>query len=392
VMVTVTVTAATALLGACAANEDAELAPPSNTAYEVPTQDAAVDGPAKPCPDCEYFPTVCTDDVLCPFAPMDPSNPASPLDPRAAVLNIRGRGPNDVWLTGAVGTAAHFDGVSWTMSNLGAGETQRALWLLDSSEISFGAWKTFFARGADADESGDAGLSPDGWSIRPFPAAPSNWNLSLVYPKTGWAAPRSDVFWVGADGGSSACGLWRVTRRSPSTVALAESMPRATCNLLGINEVLGIHGASSDVLWAVGGRGTAARIDGANETTPTYRTFNSLTTNALRGVWAASDTDVWAVGTAGTIRHYRGDSVFWEVVEDVPTNEALNGVWGTSASDIWAVGNAGVVLHYDGARWSRVKVAGVGEAPSDLYTVWSPAPGQVWIGGQGVVLSLGGKP
>jgi len=349
-MVTVTVTAATALLGACAANEDAELAPPSNTAYEVPTQDAAVDGPAKPCPDCEYFPTVCTDDVLCPFAPMDPSNPASPLDPRAAVLNIRGRGPNDVWLTGAVGTAAHFDGVSWTMSNLGAGETQRALWLLDSSEISFGAWKTFFARGADADESGDAGLSPDGWSIRPFPAAPSNWNLSLVYPKTGWAAPRSDVFWVGADGGSSACGLWRVTRRSPSTVALAESMPRATCNLLGINEVLGIHGASSDVLWAVGGRGT------------------------------------------GTIRHYRGDSVFWEVVEDVPTNEALNGVWGTSASDIWAVGNAGVVLHYDGARWSRVKVAGVGEAPSDLYTVWSPAPGQVWIGGQGVVLSLGGKP
>ena len=109
-------------------------------------------------------------------------------------------------------------------------------------------------------------------------------------------------------------------------------------------------------------------------------------------MWAASDTDVWAVGTAGTIRHYRGDSVFWEVVEDVPTNEALNGVWGTSASDIWAVGNAGVVLHYDGARWSRVKVAGVGEAPSDLYTVWSPAPGQVWIGGQGVVLSLGGKP
>ena len=101
---------------------------------------------------------------------------------------------------------------------------------------------------------------------------------------------------------------------------------------------------------------------------------------------------MWAVGTVGTIRRCRGDVHLWEAVDDVPTNEALNAVWGTSASDIWAVGDAGVVLHYDGARWSRVKVAGLGVARPDLYSVWSPAPGHVWIGGQGVVLSLGGKP
>jgi hypothetical protein len=39
-----------------------------------------------------------------------------------------------------------------------------------------------------------------------------------------------------------------------------------------------------------------------------------------------------------------------------------------------------------------VKVAGLGELRPDLYAVWSSAPGHVWIGGQGVVLSLGGKP
>jgi hypothetical protein len=67
-------------------------------------------------------------------------------------------------------------------------------------------------------------------------------------------------------------------------------------------------------------------------------------------------------------------------------------VFGSSGSDIWAVGDHGVVLHYDGTRWSRVGIAGLGLRRPDLTAVWVPEPGHVWIGGIGVILSLGGKP
>lgn len=382
-----------ALLGACATNEDTELTPPSDT-NEVPHQDAAAeaaeDGQVKPCADCDHFPTVCSDDVLCAVAPFDPLNPASLIDSRAAILDVRGRGPNDVWLAGAVGVAAHFDGATWRTSDLGVSETQTALVLLDSSELAFRTWNSYLSRGASAGVA-DAGPSRDGWSVQPLPAAPPNWNLSGAMLTAVWAAGE-DELWVGGDGGRVACGLWRLRRTAFSTFTLSESMPTSTCLTGGFTEIHGLHGASPDALWAVGGRGAAVRIEGAAGANPTLRAYNSLTVNALRGVWAASDSEAWAVGAAGTIRHYNGDPVFWEVIDDVPTNETLNGVWGTSASDIWAVGNAGVVLHYDGARWIRMKVAGLAELRPDLYSVWSPAPGHVWIGGRGVLLSLGGKP
>ncbi|MBN9160348.1 MAG: hypothetical protein J0I07_05260 [Myxococcales bacterium] len=47
---------------------------------------------------------------------------------------------------------------------------------------------------------------------------------------------------------------------------------------------------------------------------------------------------------------------------------------------------------YDGSRWSRVKVAGAGVRRPDLYTIWSPGAGHVWVGGQGILLALGGNP
>jgi len=79
-------------------------------------------------------------------------------------------------------------------------------------------------------------------------------------------------------------------------------------------------------------------------------------------------------------------------VTDVPTDVDLNAVWGTSPDDVWAVGDAGVVLHFDGQKWSRMKIAGLGNRRPDLYAVWAPEPGHVWIGGQGILVALGGKP
>ncbi|AKU94240.1 hypothetical protein AKJ09_00904 [Labilithrix luteola] len=155
--------------------------------------------------------------------------------------------------------------------------------------------------------------------------------------------------------------------------------------------MLAVHGASSDSVWAVGMGGGIVHVTGADGDNPVVTAHNSRSFDALSGVWAASDTDVWAVGVRGQMRHYRGDSVLWDVVADVPTSVDLHAVWGSSPKDVWAVGDGAVVLHYDGTSWSRVKIAGFGKRRPNLTTVWLAGPGHVWVGGKGVVLSLGGK-
>ena len=139
-------------------------------------------------------------------------------------------------------------------------------------------------------------------------------------------------------------------------------------------------------------RSFTVRITGADTDAPTASPLNSRTWGALNGVWASSSTNAWAVGARGTVRHYTGDETNWDVVGDVPTDVNLNAVWGTSPSDVWAVGDAAVVLHFDGSAWRRVKVAGLGDRRPELVTVWAAEAGQVWIGGHGVVLALGGTP
>ncbi|OJY30380.1 MAG: hypothetical protein BGO98_27025 [Myxococcales bacterium 68-20] len=379
---------ASALLGACASDEEVSLAPPE-VANAVPGQDAAgadADAEAGPCTadDCEYFPEACAADVLCPSGPFDPVNPAVGMDWRTRINVVRGRSASDVWIAGTVGTVAHFDGTSWTQSETGTQESLRELWLPGAGEISFRSLAKVYARGLDAGDA-DASVSAGGWSLREVaPTATFGGQLGPV-----WAAPGADSLWV-----ATGTRFWRLELTAGGTFEGARSISSSVCGARSCGNPRSLHGLSAKTvsLWVVGELGLAMRVTDADGETPTVTSLNTQTWDGLTGVWAASDTDVWAVGGTGTIRHYTGDGLRWDVVSDVPTGEHLNAVWGTSPSDVWAVGNAGVVLHYDGIRWSRVKVAGLGARRPDLYTVWSPGAGHVWIGGYGVVLALGGKP
>lgn len=377
--------AASVFVGACASNEGDFPAEPDAAALPAPTPDAAQDdAEAGACTeDCEYFPETCGPDVLCPNGPFDPT---VGMDWRTRVNVIVGRSASDVWMAGAAGAVARFDGTSWTPSELGTQESQRALWLLDSGEVSLGSVSRVYTRGLDFDADGaDAGgaVSTGGWSLRTAPSMPFDFGDELTAT---WCAPRAESLWLATE-----TGLWRMQLTPASTFEIVAGVPPSVCNVIPCRRMRSIHGASQSTLWAVGDVGSAVRITEADTDTPTATPLNTLTWTGLSGVWAASDTDAWAVGGTGTIRHYTGNGRRWDVVSDVPTTENLNAVWGTSPSDVWAVGNAGVVLHYDGTRWSRVKIAGLGTRRPDLYTVWSPGPGHIWIGGRGVVLALGGK-
>ncbi len=379
---------------ACASTEALLSEKPSDEPSVVPDSgDAGADGAssdaAGPCTDCMHFPDECTADALCPGGPFEPGTGGGSIDPLKQIMVIRGRSASDVWAAGALGALAHYDGTSWRRLEPGNGETLRTLWLRDSEEVSLASLTRIYARGLDVD--GGAAPSSDGWTFHQSTFPPNAYENG-VRLRSGWAAAGATSFWCAAHDGYQDNGLWRLRLSPSSKFELGVGIPSDACVTLRCGQMTSIHGASANDLWAVGMAGAAVRITDAESDTPSARAFDTQTWNALNAVWTASESEAWAVGAEGTIRHYTGAPDAWEVVSDVPTKEALTAVWGSSPSDVWAVGNASVVLHYDGTRWSRVKVAGLRGNRPNLTTVWVPSPGHVWVGGEGVLLSLGGKP
>jgi hypothetical protein len=365
------------LVGACATNDDAADVSdvPDGALIQAIDADADADADADdtaPCVDCEYFPETCSADALCPNGPFQGANP---LDHRTQINVVRGRSETDVWAAGALGTIAHFDGTGWTVSVSNTQETMSAVWLTEGWQASLSRFDKVYTRGLDftAADAGDGPVSPGGWSSHPIVGGDG------AVLRSGLTVPGANWFWC-----TSVNGLRRM-RLTPAVTF--ES------SVFGGGQIDSIHGVDANSLWAVGPTGTAVHVTDADGDAPVLEAFNTQTWQSLRGVWVAAESDVWAVGAGGTMRRYRGQGTLWDIVSDVPTTEALNAVWGTSPTDIWAVGNASVVLHFDGNSWSRVKVAGLGtQRRPTLTTVWAPSSGHVWVGGQGVILSLGGKP
>jgi hypothetical protein len=389
---------------ACASTDDTgsnpddrpEVVPPP-AGDEGGVDASLTDNEAGPCDDCEYFPEVCTADSLCPNGPFDPGTAGGSFEELAEVTAIRGRSPSDVWVVGSLGAIARFDGTSWTRSSFGRRDTLLGMWLRDTTEIAVGRTESvtgalrLFARGPGAPEESEPPTG-DGWRTFYTPLPPeSGWNDFNVV--SAYAAPGSDSLWAvmtTSQSDTPHSGLVRLRASAPSTFSLGLG-PGSACTP-GCNWMNGVHGASAADLWAVGASGTTIRITDAESDAPKATLYDSRTSNSLNAVWAASPSDAWSVGAAGTLRHYVGEPFVWATVPASPTTADLNAVWGSSPSDVWAVGDAGVVLHYDGTSWSRVKVAGLGGRRPKLTAVWVPEPGHVWIGGQGVILSLGGKP
>lgn len=404
-----------AALGACATADEPNAAPHTNVVLASDAgadSDAAFDaGEAAPCADCEYFPETCSDGVLCPNWPADD---VGEIDPRLSITAVRGRSRTDVWVVGALGNAARFDGTKWTLHGLQPAETIRALWLRESGEISGVALERLFSRGL---AMADGGVPTEAWTARKtLPHQEyARWSRTIT---SGWASPGAEWLWATTENTcffdfgnrarpwpecsfdtSPSSGLWRVRTTASSDVEIGDAIGKDLCRAMSCGSMTSVHGSSVNALWAVGHAGAAIRVTDADGANPKIRAFNSQTLDALHGVWEATPPgadgvggEAWAVGAAGVIRHYKGDPAVWDVVENVLTTVNLRAVWGSSASDVWAVGDAATVLHYDGTSWSRVKIAGLGQRRPDLYSVWISEPGDVWVAGHGVVLNLGGKP
>jgi len=327
--------------------------------------------------DCEFFPAECEPGALCPSG-LFGADPSAGADWRTRLETIRARSATDAWLVGTVGMAAHFDGMEWKTVDVGTYESLKYVWPANGGELAFGSLDRVFTRGLGA---GEGDPSPDGWAKRGKVTPPSG---ASRYVTAAWGRTGSSTMWV-----ATMTEVWRINADG-TTLTPTTGVPTSVCSSQPCKWLRGLDGASPNVVWGVGETGAAIRITGASGESPTVEVMNALTWSTLSGVWAVSDTEAWAVGARGLIIHNVGATFGWQVVE-VPTHEHLYAVAGSSSSDVWAVGDKGVVLHYDGTMWSRVKVAGLARRRPELLSVWVPEPGKVWIGGQGVLLSLGGK-
>lgn len=392
--------ATSAFVVACASDETTTSGE-DDASILAPVPDAAVDGDAaeddaEACSDCEWFPADCTSDALCPNGPFQGTGSGA-LAWNVQITSIRGRSATDVWAVGSLGGIAHFDGTSWSPSDAGRRDTLRAMWLRDGAEVAFGTADVIVTRGLPVEDGGS--VQGDGWTTRTA-TCPATYQTSGTLVSSAWAPPGSDdlYFTVTSPVADRKSGLWRLALSASGDFQVKDVFDQVKkgvfglCNSLPCSQLTSLYGVSRSELWTVSLSGAALHITEADGIDPIVDVFNTQTWDALYGIWGASASDVWAVGARGTVRHYGGSGQIWDIVDGIPTNQNLNAIWGSSSSDIWAVGDAGVVLHYDGTTWSRVKIAGVAKKRPKLTTVWMPSPGHVWIGGEGIVLSLGGTP
>ncbi len=79
----------------------------------------------------------------------------------------------------------------------------------------------------------------------------------------------------------------------------------------------------------------------------------------------------------------------WSTVPSPYPELIMRSLWARSPSDVWAAGFIGRIFHFDGTTWSDAKPALFGMPMTiewlSAITGW-PATGEVWVGGESVVM------
>lgn len=202
-----------------------------------------------------------------------------------------------------------FDGLDWSVVEIGPGERSYSMWGLDSANLFVGTM------------SGAVVRIEAGAIVETASACPA-----IVYAL--WGSADDDVY--------AACGDGLVHFDGTGWSAVAALPPAG---------FVALWGSSADDVYAVGR--LVAHFDG-HRWSELGMPGSGVT---YTSVWGSSASDVYAVGTAGTIVH--GTGGVWSLV-DVGTRENLFSVWGSGSSSVFVVGYGGVVVHYDGSAWADV--------------------------------------
>jgi hypothetical protein len=157
----------------------------------------------------------------------------------------------------------------------------------------------------------------------------------------------------------------------------------------GNAQFLGVAGAASNDVWAVGFSPSGALVEHWDGTSWSIVSSPAFTGVGVAAISADATNDVWVVGVNGNnagVEHWDGTS--WTVVSSPAfTGVSLNAVSADASNDVWAVGTASTifgapfsgpaVLHFNGTGWSLINP----NTRLDFASVTALSPTNVWAVG-----------
>jgi hypothetical protein len=261
-----------------------------------------------------------------------------------AVFPVAG---NDVWAVGvsagsgpARGVAFHWDGRSWSESQLPVG-----------TQALYGVWA------AEPDDVWVVGLAGTVLRLTGGVWQPVVTGTTVNFSGV-WGASAADVWIVGY--GRTAL-HWDGIRVAPGGQGIS-------------GDLTAVAGLGTGDVWTVGPQGAVYRgsIRGFD------RQLHDLTDGLLYAVWPVGPADVWVVGQNAAL-HFDGNG--WTSANISAQTTAL-GVWGAAANDVWAVGRAsgggGFISHFNGLAWTPV----LPNPPTSLQAIRGRSARDIWAVGE----------
>jgi hypothetical protein len=246
----------------------------------------------------------------------------------------------DVFLGGALGRLARFDGTAWTEITMGgATTTYSAMWGTSVSDV--------YAAGFTGTTSTVLHYDGATWSAV---AVPNAGQLAAI-----WGA-GGEVFAAGTS----------ILHATSGTFTLAAAPPITARS---------IWGSSPTDVFVVGDGGVILHWDGA-----AWTQMKVAFSTRLLAVSGSSATEVIAVGDGGTIERYTGAA--WAVLPQIsPAITRLRSVWAASPTEAFAAGNmsSSTIFHLQSGVWTPETIPAIGSA---LVSVWGRSPTDVYAIGQ----------
>ncbi len=247
-----------------------------------------------------------------------------------AINDVMARSASDIWVVGAKGLAAHYDGSTWTETSTGTTNDFTRVWANAANDVwavgaqSTTAWfdgahwtvsmdpypgdcTALWGNGSDLlaiCQNGDA-LS----AMRKFP--PENGMVGIWAPRTylnGGSYAKGNALWGTADGRIMVAGY-------------DDSIAKG---------FIGLY------------QGSLAPLDDMG----TFHIATQMDDNPS-AIWVGSDSDVWVSGRG--LYHWDGTSAS-VVKSPFQLGEPLAGLRGYAAGDVWAVGASATILHHASAH------------------------------------------
>lgn len=287
---------------------------------------------------------------------------------RAPMRRVWAIARDDVWIGGAQGRAAHWDGMQWTDVELGVQADVTAIWAGGPDDVWMAAGSALLHRDAS------------GWNVMSSLPVGDVTSVAALSPDEAWAVAGPAVlhfegrawkpYFTGTTmGGASAAG-GRVWLAGAGGVILSNRDGGLSRETNGLANVAALHAVSANEAWAVGNNGPLMRTDGDGVWSPVAApSFTNVT-----ALWAGSEHDVWVaespVPLNGRVRHL--DDAGWHDTFVGPVQvRALSGAGGT----VYALGSVLARSTSDGG-WERL----LADAGMGFTALWARGPDDVFLG------------